>query len=470
MKVTKITALLLSLLICLLSVSGCKKEDVPLTLTEEQKAELLRDAYIYTLPLMILDATFTKMTNTENTTNLQAPPNRFIHALSLANADFKNVVTPNVDTIYSQVFYDLSNDSLILEFPKTDRFCTVEVMDAYTNCISIIDAAKFESESEKYIFIREGSDDTAPEGVKTVKSPTDIGWIIVRTICSDKDDEAAVHEIQAKMKSYTLTGYLDGKTNEDSVGSFSAEKDFIPVNRVMSMGMSEYFERANELMKCNPPTSADGEFMKNIAKINVGAGLKFDPLLFGDSAEALFKSTVSGITPAVTEGSMKFMTKNGIWSYMGEPIAEFGTEYDYRALIALVGLGANPVSVAVYPKATTDVSGARLSGKNSYILHFEKDSLPPVLKHGFWSVTAYDSATNLLIDNEIDRYCINDRTDLKFNADGSLDILIQAEDPNDENINWLPVNEGDFHFVLRIYFPDDEVLSGDWVAPTITKK
>ncbi len=470
MKITKMIGLLLMFAICLSALSSCLPIKKDSKLTEEEKTALLQEAYIYTLPLIIMDATFAKMTNSINATNLQAPPNRFIHALSLADADFKNVVTPNVDTIYSQVFYDLSEDSLILEFPKNDRFCTVEVMDAYTNCIALIDATKFDSENEKYMFIREGSDDTAPEGVKTVSSPTRMGWIIVRTICNSTADEENVHAIQAKMKSYTLRTYLNGKTNEDSVGSFREENNFIPVNHVMSLGMEEFFARANELMKDNPPSSADEEFMKKIAQIGVGAGLTFDSSVFGEQANELWKNTVSGIIPSVTEGSMKFMTKNGIWSYMGEPIAEFGTEYAYRALISLVGLGANPVSVAVYPKATTDNTGARLNGQNSYIMHFEKDALPPVLQYGFWSVTAYDSSTDLLIDNEIDRYCINDRTDLKFNEDGSLDILIQAEDPNDATVNWLPVSEGDFHFVLRIYFPDETVLSGEWKAPTINVK
>ncbi len=470
MNLKRPLTLLLILSLLFTVFTSCTVEKEKTELSDEEKALLLKEAYIYTLPLMILDATFTKMTNTVNATNLQAPPNRFIHALSLANADFKNVVTPNVDTIYSQVFYDLSNDSLILEFPKTDRFCTVEIMDAYTNCISIIDAAKFEAESEKYIFIRNGSDIKALDGMKIINSPTDIGWVIVRTICNNTADEANVHEIQSKMKSYTLSTYLEGKTNENSTGSFSAENDFIPVNHIMNMGMAEYFERANELMKNNPPTAADREFINRIARINVGSGLKFDVSLFGDSFESLWENIVSQATSTVTEGSMKFMTKNGIWSYMGDPIAEFGTEYNYRALIALVGLGANPISVAVYPKATTDINGNKLNGKNSYILHFENNALPPVLKYGFWSVTVYDSNTNLLIDNEIDRYCINDRTDLKFNIDGSLDILIQAENPCDENINWLPVNDGDFHFVLRIYFPDETVLSGSWKAPIITKK
>ena len=102
------------------------------------------------------------------------------------------------------------------------------------------------------------------------------------------------------------------------------------------------------------------------------------------------------------------------------------------------------------------------------MLHFEADELPPVATQGFWSLTAYNSADDMLIDNPIDRYCINDRSEVEYNADGSLDIYIQCSAPDaDKQSNWLPVCEGEFHLYLRMYLPDSDVLGGEWVAPQI---
>ena len=163
-----------------------------------------------------------------------------------------------------------------------------------------------------------------------------------------------------------------------------------------------------------------------------------------------------------------YLVQSGGWLYFGKPIAEFGTAYFYRAVIALVGFGANPVSIAVYPKTDLDARGGRLHGANRYVLHFDQGGLPPVKEFGFWSVTAYDSATNLLIDNPLDRYCINDRSEVTYNEDGSLDILIQQEAPEeDRRSNWLPVNGDLFHLVMRIYLPDDAVLENAWKTPTV---
>ena len=41
-------------------------------------------------------------------------------------------MTPNVDTIYSQVWYDLNEEPMVYELPETDRFCKVLSMDPVT--------------------------------------------------------------------------------------------------------------------------------------------------------------------------------------------------------------------------------------------------------------------------------------------------------------------------------------------------
>ena len=86
-------------------------------------------------------ATETSATNTEEAITGKAPVNQFIHGVALADAQFRNVVTPNVDTIFSQVWYDLSEEPMVYELPKTDRFCKVQVLDGWTNTAAVLDKA-----------------------------------------------------------------------------------------------------------------------------------------------------------------------------------------------------------------------------------------------------------------------------------------------------------------------------------------
>ena len=120
------------------------------------------------------------------------------------------------------------------------------------------------------------------------------------------------------------------------------------------------------------------------------------------------------------------------------------------------------VDVAIYPKTTVDETGAALTGEKTYTLHFE--TLPPTLDGGFWSVTAYGE-DDFLIDNPLDRYCINDRSDFKLNEDGTLDLILSKEAPADTS-NWLPVSDGEFHLFMRIYLPDMAALD-TWQPPVI---
>jgi hypothetical protein len=59
-----------------------------------------------------------------------------------------------------------------------------------------------------------------------------------------------------------------------------------------------------------------------------------------------------------------------------ENMGNFGTDYLKRASVELAGLGANLQEDAIYPLAFVDDAGHPLTGKNRYVLHFDKKDLP----------------------------------------------------------------------------------------------
>lgn len=425
--------------------------------TDENIWETVEDAYVYTFPLVLMDATETSATNTEEVTTEKAPVNQFIHSIALADAQFKTVVTPNVDTIYSQVWYDMSEEPMVYELPETDRFCKVQVLDGWTNTAAVLDKAG------AYAITLSTWEGELPKGVTRIDVPTSMAWSITRIILSEEEDLPNVYAIQEKMKLMPLSDYISGDAYESPRGSYSEENDYIPVDKVLSMDPITFFNKANELMVKNSPAAADKEMLEKIAAVNIGPGMEFDTsVLTGDVAEN-WKTMLTEIQLKLIKEGQKFSKKLGQWDYFGEPIGDFNTEYAYRALVALAGLGANTVKVALYPKIEQDADGNTLTGEKSYILHFE--SYPQVLEGGFWSVTAYGD-DDFLIDNPIDRYCINDRSGLKV-KDDSVDVILSKDAPEDTT-NWLPVGDGGFHLYMRIYTPDMDALE-TWTAPTITE-
>lgn len=450
------------LLLCMVMLlSGCAGiADPEKTSSVEQQVdvwETIEEAYTYAFPLVLMDATKTSATNTVEAVPGKAPVNQFMHGIALANAQFKNVVTPNVDTIYSQVWYDLSEEPIVYVLPETDRFCKVQVLDAWTNTVAVLDRAG------AYAITRSTWNGDLPEDVTRIDVPTDMAWSITRTVLSGEADLPNVYAIQAEMKLMPLSAYLSGGAYQPPEGSYQEENNYVPINQVLSLDPATFFSKANALMESNSPSVADAEVLEKLAAVGVGPGMEFDTSVLTGDIQASWKEMLQGLRPKLAAEGMRFSNQLGQWSYFGAPIGDFGTEYAYRALVAIAGLGANTVEVALYPKTEKDADGNPLTGEKSYILHFE--SYPQVLDGGFWSITAYGD-DDFLIDNPIDRYCINDRSGLKKNDDGSVDVILSKDAPADTT-NWLPVGDGGFHLYMRIYTPDMDAIK-TWTAPTIT--
>jgi hypothetical protein len=117
-----------------------------------------------------------------------------------------------------------------------------------------------------------------------------------------------------------------------------------------------------------------------------------------------------------------------------------------------------------------DNAEQKLDGATRYTLRFAPGQLPPV--NAFWSLTMYELPSSLLSANPLDRYLLNSPMLPQFtrDADGGLTLLVQHESPGkDKEANWLPAPSGSFFMVMRLYWPKDEALHGEWTAPAVSR-
>jgi hypothetical protein len=108
-------------------------------------------------------------------------------------------------------------------------------------------------------------------------------------------------------------------------------------------------------------------------------------------------------------------------------------------------------------RALKDVEGDAMA-ELAYLLGMES---------GVWSVSAYRE--NFYVRNAINRYGVTSGMPLKYNADGSLDIYIQARAPGgDRDANWLPCPPSDpFNLTIRAYQPKKSLLDGTYKIPPV---
>ena len=150
------------------------------------------------------DATKIVATNTVKAENAHAPINQLNHSKNLVKAGFKGVVTPNVDTVYTQAWLDLSEEPMIYVVPETDRFFKVQLLDAWTNTPAVLD------QPGTYAITLSAWQGELPEGVTRVDIPTATAWSIARIVLSGEEDLPNVYAIQQEMQLMPLSAYVSG--------------------------------------------------------------------------------------------------------------------------------------------------------------------------------------------------------------------------------------------------------------------
>jgi hypothetical protein len=226
--------------------------------------------------------------------------------------------------------------------------------------------------------------------------------------------------------------------------------------------------RLAALMGKYPPHANDYPILFRMRALGLAAGQPFDATKLGAAAVATINKAAKDALEDMPAGLRRMGKLENGWNVLTENIGTYGTSYQQRALIAAGGLGANLPEDAVYPTAFIDADGQPLTGSNKYVLHFDKGKTPPA--NAFWSITMYDK-DGFQIPNPINRFAIGDRDKLAFNADGSLDIYVQAESPGpDKESNWLPApKDAPFQPSMRIYSPRPDVADGTWKPPGLQK-
>lgn len=429
------------------------------------------NAYEYGFPLVLMDVTKDVLTDTPTLTEKKVPINQFLYKKTFPDPTFTEVVSPNADTLYTQAWLDVSKEPMILSVPDMgDRYYLFPMLDEWTNVFFSPGTRTTGNGKGDFAIVGPNWKGTIPEGVKAVNSPTDIIWIIGRIQTNGPSDYAAVNKLQEQFKLTPLsawgTNYIPPATVPVKAG---VDGTTAPVAQVLKMDGPAFFSRLAELLKKEPIPEKDKEYVKQFSSFGFIPGEDFD-------VSKLTSEQIGKLNAAVKDAQAKItkewddhpfaVTENG-WGVMVKDIGNYGTNYTVRAAVALGGLGANLPEDAIYPVTNVDSTGQLLNGKNIYVVHFDKDKMPPV--GAFWSLTMYDDH-HFFYANPINRYAIGDRDKLKFNADGSLDIYLQHSAPaNVNDVNWLPAPEGNFNLLLRLYAPKPEALNGTWKPPEVKR-
>lgn len=438
-------------------------------ISDAEALTIATEAYHYFYPLVSMELTRRQLTNVDaGKVPGRGPVNTFSHMRAFPTADFKAVVRPNFDTLYSSAWLDLTAEPVVITVPDTaGRYYLLPMLDMWSDAFAVPGKRTSGTTPGSFLIAGPGWNGEVPAGVTRIDAPTPHVWVIGRIQTNGPADYANVHKVQDALSLQPLSNWSTkvAYTPVPVAVDPTIDMKTPPKAQVDAMKGLAYFSLAAELLNANPPHLTDWSIVARMRRIGIVPGQPFNTAAVDG---AILNRAVADAQKTMAEKVATLARIQNGWQMNTDSMGVYGNYYLKRAIVAAVGLGANQPEDAIYPLCVADAEGKPLVAENSYVIHFAKDQLPPV--DAFWSITMYD-AEGFQVANPIDRFAIGDRDALNRNADGSIDIYIQHTSPGpDKESNWLPAPaSGPMGVTMRLYSPHAAALDGRWTPPAVRR-
>ena len=442
-----------------IAFSACQKAENKIT--EEEAYVRGIEAYLYGFPLVLMDVTNGTITKVPKAGEYHAPINQLMRMRTFVSPDYKDVVRISRNSLWSVGVFDLEQEPIVFSHPDTKgRFVVIQLMNMWTDDFGSVGSRTSGTGSGSFLIAGPKWKGTPPPDIKEVyRCSTRYGWVLVQMAAAGPEDFPEVNALQDQLKITPLSAWGKPYTPPDNVPiDNTVDTTYLPFDHVRLMDGEHFFKRLAMLMKDNPPNPEDAPMLEKLKKLGIEPGKDFDISSLDPALRKGLNRAYLRVWAGFQTAPYDMKTVNG-W-LLPTDLGRYGTDYQTRAFIAYVGLGALTSDDAIYPSAFVDGEGRTLYGDSKYVMHFPKDGTPPS-KSGVWSISQYRE--NFYVHNPIERYQISSGMPLKYNADGSLDVYIQATSPGpDKEPNWLPTPPtGPFNLTVRVYQPKPAMLDGE---------
>ncbi|KAJ7754695.1 hypothetical protein DFH07DRAFT_1061209 [Mycena maculata] len=409
-----------------------------------------------------------------NKSSGQWTTNSILHETTLANATYRAIVRPNVDTLYSESLIDLSVNDVVATMPAVEgRFFVWPFYDVYGNNFCNIGTAT-SSRAGKYLVKYSPANpgciasDTG-EYAGTINMPTPYGAAVLRIEVDNTTD--ADYVVSSIQRTFTIVPQAVDRPQVAPALTRSLLNDGLDVNDIPLYIM----QLTARIAPFNlPEESKDVAWVTSVLQL---AGISDGPYSqpSGVDLPTAYSAALAEINSIETRG---FFTSFGNgWSALRADVSgDFHGHYNVRAFVALEGYMQLNITEALYPLYEVDQT---FFSNQSYTVEFY--GKPQVL--AFWSLTIYDEQ-GYMVPNDLNRYSLNNRGSMTYpngtlisetpaDSGARFYMLLQSTDypasPEWES-NWLPTPADGkvFNFLMRFYRPENSLFDGTYEYPKVT--
>jgi hypothetical protein len=387
-------------------------------------------------------------------------------APSQVSPDFKYVVASNYDTLYSSAFLDLTAEPVVVTIPAAQAGYSILVLDYYGNQIP---AAIPSQTPGVFAFTGPGFSGTLPPGMTQIPMTINFPLLNFRavkfsTTGEDQTSEAAA--FIAALKIQPLSGYINNPSHGSTIiapASYFTTSFKTTADNLIASKPATFLKQLQTAVKApqTPPLSEEDQQLSN----------HFDALL--GNGNHCSSGLTAGAQKAFEWIINNYLTNTGKtrWIHFTN-IADWGSNFLDRASISEYLQQSNGISTAAYYHTFRSGDGRPLNGSDpdGYVLTFPAGQIPDAKL--FWSLTAYTPDAIELVPNPANKYVVASYTPgLTYNGDGSLTVYMTTQPPANAPIgNWLPIPQGKFNIVLRVYGPQGDVADNTYVPPSIVRQ
>ncbi|MDA0814069.1 MAG: DUF1214 domain-containing protein [Verrucomicrobia bacterium] len=389
------------------------------------------------------------------------------------NSEF---LTANADVPYVGAYTDLRKGPVVLEVPaKTEKSVLYgQIVDAWQ--ASIVDVGPSGADKgvgAKILLLPPGYTKPIPDGYIPVQSS---GYRIAFAFRSVKLAGATnedAYNYARKLRMY----YLSEAENPP-------EQTFVDPSEMRYPSLpfydSRYFQDVYDIVSVEPVQTRDLVMMGMLASIGIEPGEPYGPTPAVKAAmdKAVVDAWFYLQQQAYDRAQNNLFWPDRHWSSLIIPGPDHGFGFVTDTALLVEARGVQFFLGTYYPRIydeqhaaniylapIADKDGAPLKAGKTYRMRVPAD----VPAAQFWSVTVYDQATWAFIYSPQMRPSISsfDKSQLKMNRDGSVDLYVGPKAPEALESNWLPTQGKRPYPTMRFYGAKPTLWDKSFVMPDV---
>lgn len=372
----------------------------------------------------------------------------FRHERRTASPAFSAFRVPNVDTLYSSAWLDLTGGPVDIELPDFGpRYFTLQLLDTFSNACNI--GRRTVGDARRIRVVPPGAWDTPSSAALELHVDSPVMWVLMRiqvTADDVADDLATVHALQ------------DLVTMDPAPGASQLSVEASPGD--VETDWRAFFATLDSALRLQHHPAAEDALVAQLRPLGILADGPFDDTLLDDATRRGMERGYRSALAMLNENRALLGTPTGTgWTRVADK-GRHGTRYLSRAIMNFVGLGANVEDENTSFNTYVDSAGKPLDGRHTYELLLDD----PPQTDAFWSITLYEADTGYLHDAPGGVHSVGSASGGRSVAASGRILIGHA--PHDDAV-WLPAPAGRFFLVLRTYSPGAAVVGGSWVPPSL---